>query len=90
MGLVDLEIWLGVPHLVEQLMSYWLLPDIGIPISFTTVHQITYLGKKNSDFDKRMEMFYRIPKAKLNSKYSNITNYVSDKDPTSVLDIVLE
>ena len=32
--------WLGVSHLVGPLMSYWILPKSGIPISCTTVQRM--------------------------------------------------
>jgi hypothetical protein len=34
---VEVARWLGVSHRVGRLMSYWLLPESGIPISVTTV-----------------------------------------------------
>ena len=33
--------WLGVSHKVGPLMSYWILPESGIPISCVTVQRIT-------------------------------------------------
>ena len=35
--------WLGVSHKVGQLMSYWILPVSGIPISCVTVQRLTNL-----------------------------------------------
>jgi hypothetical protein len=37
LGEVEVGRWLGVSHRVDQLMSYWVLPESGIPISGTTV-----------------------------------------------------
>ena len=37
LGEVEVGRWLGVSHRVGQLMSYWVLPESGIPISVTTV-----------------------------------------------------
>jgi hypothetical protein len=40
-GEVELGRWLGVSHRVGHLMSYWILSEIGIPISATTVQRMT-------------------------------------------------
>ena len=54
--------WLGVSHKVGPLMSYWILPESGIPISCITVQRITNAEliteetKNNIDtFDARIE-----------------------------------
>ena len=44
-GSPDLGRWLGVSHRVGPIMSYWVLPRSGIPISCTTVQRLTNLEK---------------------------------------------
>jgi hypothetical protein len=58
-GLGPLEIgrWLGVSHRVGQLMSYWILPKSGIPISCSTVQRLTDLEKQKMEFKERMQEF---------------------------------
>ena len=41
LGEVEVAKWLGVSHRVGRLMSYWLLPESGIPISVTTAQRMT-------------------------------------------------
>ena len=49
LGLVELGRWLGVSHRVGQLMSYWIIPTSGIPISCTTVQKLTELEKQTDE-----------------------------------------
>ena len=44
-GLRETQIgqFLGPPHKVGSLMSYWILPASGIPVSRTTVQCVKYL-----------------------------------------------
>ena len=46
LGKPELGRWLGVSHRVGQLMSYWLLPKSGIPLSCSIVQRLTQLEKK--------------------------------------------
>ena len=41
LGEVEVACWLGVSHGVGRLMSYWLLPESGIPVSAPTVQRMT-------------------------------------------------
>ena len=43
LGVPEVGRWLGVSHRVGQMMSYWILPESGIPVSCTTVQGITNL-----------------------------------------------
>ena len=43
LGETELGKWCGVSHRVGPLMSYWILPASGIPISCTTVQKVTQL-----------------------------------------------
>ena len=43
LGKIELGRWLGVSHRIGQLMSYWILPKSGRPVSCVTVQHVTYL-----------------------------------------------
>ena len=38
-------------------MSYWILPESGIPVSCTTVQRITNLEKQKDEYKSRMKNF---------------------------------
>ena len=41
--------WLGVSHRLGNLMSYWILPESGIPISVTMVQRLTRLEMQTAN-----------------------------------------
>ena len=43
LGETKIERFLGPSHQVGSFMSYWIIRDSGIPVSWTTVQHITYL-----------------------------------------------
>ena len=47
-GAPEIGRWLGVAHRVGPDMSYWVLPNSGIPIACTTVQRITNLEKQQN------------------------------------------
>ena len=49
--------FLGPSHKVGSLMSYWVLPKIGIPISRTTVQRVTHLETQTDANRKRFEHY---------------------------------
>jgi hypothetical protein len=59
LGTSELGRWLGVSHRVGQLMSYWILPKSGIPVSCTTVQRLTRLEQATREWGERMEAFDR-------------------------------
>ena len=46
LGEIKLGRFLGVSHSVGSLMSYWVLPASGIPITRTTVQRVTNLESR--------------------------------------------
>ena len=56
--------WLGVSHRVGPLMSYWVLPESGIPISCTTVQPLSHLDKQKDENISCMSVFDRKIKRK--------------------------
>ena len=53
----ELGRWCGVSHKVGQLMSYWILPISGIPISCVTVQRLTGSEINTDDMKRRMNKF---------------------------------
>ena len=51
-GAPEIGRWLGVAHRVGPDMSYWVLPNSGIPIACTTVQRITNLEKQQNVWKK--------------------------------------
>ena len=57
LGIPEVGRWLCVSHRFGQLMSYWILPKSGIPVSCTTVQKITNLEKLTDEYKARMKDF---------------------------------
>ena len=55
LGETNLGRFLGPPHKVGSLMSYWVLPKSGIPISITTVQCVTHIETQTDANRKRFE-----------------------------------
>ena len=68
LGRPELGRWLGVSHRVGPMMSYWVLPPSGIPISCSTVQRLTNLEKKTEVWASKLEEFNKGLKAKFNAK----------------------
>jgi hypothetical protein len=62
----ELGRWLGVSHRVCRMMSYWILPPSGIPISCTTVQRLTNLEQHTAEWQQKMGSF----DADLQSKFA--------------------
>ena len=65
LGKAEIGRWLGVSHRVGQLMSYWILPASGIPISCTTVQLVTEMEKKTDEFQEKMKRFNDIVNSRI-------------------------
>ena len=78
LGQPELGKWLGVSHRVGQLMPYWILPILGIPISCTTVQQLTNLERETEENRRRMNEFQRALERKWTTKLSDLSRYFSD------------
>jgi hypothetical protein len=57
LGEAELGKWLGVSHRVGRLMSYWILPPSGIPVSVTTVQRVTNDEKNTDEMRDRMRRY---------------------------------
>ena len=49
--------WLGVSHKVGPLMSYWILPESGIPISCITVQRITNTELATDEVKTKIDIY---------------------------------
>ena len=74
LGPVEIGRWLGVSHRVGQLMSYWILPSSGIPISCTTVQRVPAIDMQTDEWKERVEVFNNKVNQSWNVKSANITN----------------
>ena len=75
---------LGVSHHIGSLMSYWVLPASGIPMSRTTVQRVTNLEPQTEQFKKRFEVYKRSIADRFNEIYieGNFINTPNKKKST--------
>ena len=57
LGEVHVGRFLGVSHNVGSLMSFWVLPPSGIPVSRTSVQRLTLLEQETSNIKERMSSY---------------------------------
>lgn len=57
LGEVELGRWLGVSHRVGRMMSYWTLPESGIPVSVPTVQRMTNAERQTDEMKNRMNAY---------------------------------
>jgi hypothetical protein len=86
LGEVEVARWLGVSHRVGRLMSYWLLPQSGIPISATTVQRMTNDEKLTEEMQKRMEQYEESLRSIFEAKSADLTTTLRDVDLQSIID----
>ena len=86
LGEVEVAKWLGVSHRVGRLMSYWLLPESGIPISATTVQRMTNDEKSTEEMQKRMEQYEESLRSTFDAKSADLTKLNEPFDPTDPSD----
>ena len=72
MGETEIGRWLGVSHRVGQLMSYWILPESGIPISVTKIQRMRHLEKSTDKYKKEMIAFEGGLQERFDAKSSDI------------------
>ena len=90
MGETEIGIWLGVSHKVGQLMSYWVLPESGIPISVTTLQRMTYLEKQTDEYKKQMNAFERGLKQRFDAQSADISRTLKIIYPVNIINLELE
>ena len=57
LGEPELGRWIGVSHKIGQLMSFWVLPISGIPISCVTVQPLTKAEMQLDEYKSQMKLF---------------------------------
>ena len=90
----ELGKWLGVSHWIGQLMTYWILPASGIPISCGTVKRLTVLEEQTAEWKDRISAFEEVLEKNFNANYSEIIgpqlNKLSDVGNEKILDLESE
>eukprot|EP00978_Attheya_sp_CCMP212_P008877 scaffold20848_cov68-Attheya_sp.AAC.1 len=87
LGPIEIGRWLGVSHKVGQMMSYWILPLSGIPVSVVTVQRLTNSEKQTDEWKKRMQVFDDNLEAKWNAFSADISNSLNSVHPSKVVEI---
>ena len=86
LGEVEVARWLGVSHRVGRMMSYWLLPISGIPISATTVQRMTNDEKSTDEMKLRMEQYEQKLKATFDARSADLTTTLRHVDSRLIVD----
>src|SRR6056300_2119734 len=73
LGTNEIGRWLGVSHRVGPLMTYWVLPKSGIPISTDTVQAITQEELQTDVVKAQMNMWTEGTKKILDAKSSHVS-----------------
>ena len=71
--------WLGVSHQVGKLMSHWIPPQSGIPMSVTRVQRATNLEKKTDEIQKRMDDFQLLVQSGWDARTSAVESPPTDE-----------
>ena len=72
--------FLGPSHKVGSLMSYWVLPNSGIPISRTTVHCVTHLETQIDANRKRFKHYDTAITERLHEIYTQESSSAPSSD----------
>ena len=86
----ELARWLGISHKTGPLMSYWVVPLSGIPISVTTVQRLTNLEQQTTQWIRRCTEFDAKLEAKLALESAKLPNVASQHDQRFILDLESE
>ena len=87
MGLPEIGRWLGVSHRVGKLMSYWIFPSSGIPISATSVQRITNLERQTMEYKKKMSEYDDMVKSRWSSSNIDLADTLNDGPRENVLSL---
>ena len=74
LGKTKLARFLGVSHQVGYLLSYWVLPSSGIPMSRTTVQRVTNLESQTEQCKKRFSVYDKRIAERFNENYLQNNN----------------
>ena len=84
LGPSEIGRWIGVSHRVGPLLSYWILPRSGIPISCSTVQRLTMLEQQTEETKQRMSTF----DGGLDDKFNAISSQITHPLDSSNMNIV--
>ena len=90
LGEAELGRWLGVSHRVGRLMSYWVLPLSGIPVSATTVQRMTNDEKGTDEMKSRMHQYEEKLATVFEVQSADLTRGLRHIDPSKIIDPVNE
>ena len=74
----ELGKWLGVSHRVGQLMTYWVMPISGIPISVGTVQRLLLLEQATDAWKERLKLFEKAITPKMEAASARIPDETHD------------
>jgi hypothetical protein len=77
LGEVELARWLGVSHRVGRLMSYWVLPESGIPISVTTVQRLTNDERNTDEMRKQTDLSDKKLRAIFEAQSADVSQFAT-------------
>ena len=86
LGEVQLGRWLCVSHRVGRLMSYWILPESGIPISATTVQRLTNDERSTEVVKQRMREYDEKVKSVLEAESADLSQRLQDVETSKLID----
>ena len=84
LGETKLGRFFGPSHNVGSLMSYWVLPKSGIPISITTLQRVTHLEIQTDDNMKRFEHYDRAITERFHEVYTQESFSVPSSDKPTI------
>ena len=87
LGEVEVALRIGVSHRVGRLMSYWLLPESGIPISATTVQRMTNDEKATDEMQNRMDRYEERLRTLFEAQSADLTTTLRDVHSRYVIDL---
>jgi len=86
LGEIELARWLGVSHRVGRLMSYWILPESGIPVSATTVQRMTNDERSTDEMRRRMTQYEDKLKVLFDAPSATISSGLQNVDSSRIID----
>ena len=84
LGETKLSRFLGVSYQVRYLMSYWVLPDSGIPMSRTTVQRVTNIESQTEQCKKIFSVYDKRIAERFNEKYIDADYLQNNNDKPAV------
>lgn len=85
LGTNEIGRWLGVSHRVGPVMTYWVLPKSGIPISTDTVQAVTQAEQETEAVKDQMAKWKEAAARVLEAKTTDVVWRAKDEVPSSRL-----